>query len=478
MSADTGTDKRDETVVKKALTGIKGLDEITAGGLPRNRATLICGGPGCGKTLLSMEFIVNGIVQSAENGAYISFDESRQDLGENVASLGFDLDKMIEENTLSITDIPFHPQISGEIGAYDLSGLFAIIGHAIDSVKAKRVVIDGIDAVFSFFNNESLLRQEMKRLIVWLKEKKVTAVITCERGEGLRLISRHGIEEYVSDCVILLDQRVIEQISIRRLKIIKYRGALHGTNEYPFLVTKEGILIFPVTSMMLDHAVSNERISTGVKGLDAMLSNKGYFKGSSILISGTAGTGKSSIAAHFAAALGKAGKRCLYFAFEESADQIIRNMKSIGLDLATYVDNGLLQFHARRPTEYGVEMHLMVILDILEKFRPDGVVFDPISNLTDVAVTADIKSMFTRILNYLKKDQITTVSTNLLHDLAHSLGTDIGISSVMDTWIMMINREKDYRKERYIEIVKSRGMAHVDTLHKMRITENGFEFNQ
>jgi circadian clock protein KaiC len=459
--------------VKKSSTGIQGLDEITGGGLPKNRASLICGGPGCGKTLLSMEFICNGITKFSENGAYISFDESQRDLSENVASLGFDIEAMAKKNTLCILEVPPLPEINEELGAYELGGIYAMLNQAIDSVGAKRVVIDGLETVFSVFQNESVFRRQLRKLFTWLKERNVTALITCERGEGTVLLSRHGIEEYVSDCVILLDQRVIDQLAVRRLKIIKYRGTLHGTNEYPFLITENGISILPITSMMLNYSVSKERLSTGIDKLDSMLSEKGYFKGSSILISGTAGTGKSSIAAHLAASVCKQEKRCIYFAFEEPAEQIVRNMQSIGLDLSPYVDKGLLKFHTNRPTQYGIEMHLLSIHNIIESFKPETVVFDPISNLTDVAAAADIKSMFGRLLDHLKNKQITTLSTNLVHGEKSSLATEIGISSIMDTWILIKNSENERKKERSIEIVKSRGMTHTDRINTFEITDNG-----
>ncbi len=477
MAAKTNSERHKESGVAKAPTGINGLDEITGGGLPRNRATLVCGGPGCGKTLLSMEFIIRGITDSDESGAFISFDESRQDLAENVQSLGFDIEAMTESKQLNIITIPFPPQVAGEIGSYDLGGLIATIAHGIDSVGARRVVIDGIDAIFSFFGNESTIRRELKKLIDWLKEKKVSALLTCERGEGRMLVTRHGIEEYISDCVILLDQRIVDQVSVRRLKIMKYRGSLHGSNEYPFLVTKKGISIFPVTSTMLDYTVSKERVSTGIEDLDAMLSGKGYFKGSSILVSGTAGSGKSSVAAHFAASVCRDNKKCVYFAFEEPAAQIIRNMNSIGLDLSPYADSGLLKFHARRPTEYGAEMHLLTILDTINDFKPEAVIFDPISNLTDVAIVADVKAMFTRILNHLKNHGITSLSTNLIHGAGDPMATEIGISSVMDTWILLKITEWEERKKRSIDIVKSRGMAHADRVHGFTISDKGIVFN-
>ena len=459
--------------IKKILTGIKGMDEITGGGLPKNRTTLVCGGPGCGKTLLAMEIAVNGIVRFDENGVYISFDESKQDLVENVASLGFDIKTLIEEKKLCVIDIPQRAHIDVELGSYDLGGLFAMLSHALDSVRARRVVIDGIDSIFSVFQNEMTIRLELKKLFNWLKERDVTTIVTCERGEGKVLLSRHGIEEYTSDCVILLDQRVIDQIAVRRLKILKYRGTLHGTNEYPFLMTSNGISIFPITSMMLRYSVKNEHVPTGISGLDQMLSNKGFFKGSSILVSGTTGTGKSSIAGHFAASICKQDKRCIYFAFEEPADQIVRNMSSIGLDLSTYVNNDLLTFHASRPTEYGVEMHLLKILKILDDFKPDAVVFDPISNLTDIAAVSDIKSMLARMLDYLKNKQITILSTNLIRSTEDPMAAEVNISSLMDTCILVKNSEENRKKTRFLDIVKSRGMAHADMIHEFSITNNG-----
>jgi len=459
--------------LQKVLTGIDGLDEITGGGLPQNRPTLICGGPGCGKTLLSMEFIVNGIAHYGENGAYISFEESVQDLSKNVASLGFDIEKMVELKALSIREIALQVEPVIEAGNYDLGGLFVQIGHAIDSVKAKRVVIDGIESLFSCFFNEAVIRAELKKLFQWLKEKEVTAIITCERGEGQTLISRHGIEEYTSDCVILLDQRLIDQTSIRRLRILKYRGSLHGTNEYPFLVTRQGISILPVTSMHLDYDVSEERISTGTACLDEMLSGKGVLKGTSILISGTAGTGKSSLAAHFAASVCKQGNPCVYFAFEESAKQIARNMRSIGLDLSPYVDSGLLKFHAIRPTQYNVETHLLTMQNVIKSLSPAAVIIDPISNLTSVAVIADIKSMFARLLDSLKRHQVTTLSTDLTTGGKALETTEVGLSSIMDTWILLKNKKKKKSRERIIQIIKSRGIPHSSAINTFEITTKG-----
>src|SRR5215208_5827968 len=342
-------------VLEKCRTGIRGFDALTGGGLPRGRPTLVCGGAGCGKTLFAMEFLVRGALHYGEPGVFIAFEESSEELSQNVASLGFDLKTLEEQGLIALDHVHVERSEIEETGDYDLEGLFLRIGFAIDSIGAKRVVLDTIETLFSGFSNEAILRAELRRLFRWLKDKGVTAIITGERGEGM--LTRQGLEEYVSDCVILLDHRVDEQISTRRLRVVKYRGSVHGTNEYPFLIDEEGISVLPVTSLLLKYEVSSQRISSGIPALDKMLGGKGFFRGSSILVSGTAGTGKTSLAAYFAHETCKRKERCIYFAFEESPQQIIRNMRSIGIDLQGDVDKGLLEMHAARPTFYGLEMH-------------------------------------------------------------------------------------------------------------------------
>ncbi|MGH7832091.1 MAG: circadian clock protein KaiC, partial [Candidatus Binatia bacterium] len=358
MALSRSNDHREKTL-PKAPSGIQGLDEITFGGLPKGRPTLLCGSAGCGKTLLSMEFLIRGALRYNEPGVFVAFEETAEELAKNVASLGYDLGDLVARKKLIVDYVYLERSDIEETGEYDLEGLFVRLGHAINSIRARRVALDSLEAIFSAFSNQFILRAELRRLFRWLKEKGVTAVITAERGDGT--LTRHGLEEYVSDCVIVLDHRVNDQISTRRVRILKYRGSVHGTNEYPFLIGKEGFSVLPITSVGLQHEVSNERISSGVQRLDAMLGGKGYYRGSSILISGTAGTGKSSLCAHFVDAACRRRERCLYVSSEESPPQIIRNMRSIGLALAPWVEKGLLQFQAVRPTFYSLEMHLAIL---------------------------------------------------------------------------------------------------------------------
>jgi len=384
----------------KAPTGISGLDEITLGGLPRGRPTLVCGAAGCGKTLLAMEFLLRGAEQFGETGVFMAFEETEQDLSQNVRSLGFDLDKLVADHKIAVDYVRIEPAEIHETGEYDLEGLFLRLGMAIDSVGAKRVVLDTLEALFGGFTNQGLLRAELRRLFRWLKDKGVTAIITGERGEGS--LTRQGLEEYVSDCVILLDHRVTEQVSTRRLRIVKYRGSTHGTNEYPFLIDENGIHVLPLTSLKLNHAASTERISSGVSRLDSMLGGEGYYRGSSVLISGTAGTGKTSLSAHFANATCARGERCLYLAFEESPAQLVRNMKSIGLDLNPWIKKGLLRLEASRPTLHGIEMHLAVIHKMVNDFDPQVVIIDPVSNFSSAGSGSDAEAMVLRLIDFLK----------------------------------------------------------------------------
>ena len=459
--------------ILKAPTGIQGLDEITRGGLPHGRPTLVCGPAGCGKTLLAMEFIIKGITECNEHGVFITFDEYTRELGQNVASLGFDLDALILNNSLMVKEIDLEEQGTIEVGEFDLEGLFAQIGLSIDRVEAKRVAIDGIETLFSYFTRESTIRRELMRLFRWLKQKEVTVVITGEGSSNTRGATRHGIEEYISDCVIYLDQRIQDQIATRRLHIQKYRGSVHDTNEFPFLITGQGISVLPVTSLTLDHQASRERVSTGIQELDEMLGGQGYYRGSSILVSGTAGTGKSCLAAHFARSLAVSGKRCLYFAFEESAGQIIRNMDSMGLDLEPFMDQGLLHFHAMRPTQFGLEMHLLTMTRCIKDLQPAAVIFDPISNLTAIGEEIAIKTMFMQILDHLKQEQITALCTDLTPGGSYPESTEVGISSITDTWILLRQIQKRKTFQRSLYILKSRGMNHSGKLHPFELSSSG-----
>ena len=395
----------------KCPTGIRGLDEVTKGGLPRNRSSLVCGNTGSGKTIIGMEFLLHGALQFDEPGVFVSFEETSGELTHNFASLGFDLNDMIARSLIAVDYVFVDRTEMAETGEYDLEGLFIRLGHAIDSIGAKRVVLDTIEVLFAGLMNTAILRAELRRLFRWLKDKGVTAVITSERGDGL--LSRHGLEEYVADCVILLDLRVTEQIATRRLRIVKYRGTSHGTDEYPFLIDESGMSILPLTSLGLNHAVSDARVSSGIARLDHMLGGLGYYLGSTILVSGTNGSGKTSICANFVDAACRRGERCLYFAFEESAPQIIRNMRSIGLNLAPWVEQGLLQFHSSRPSLHGLEMHLVSMHKLIDDFKPTNVVVDPISDLTAVGSGSEAKSMLTRLIDYLKSNQITAMFSGM-----------------------------------------------------------------
>jgi circadian clock protein KaiC len=455
----------------KAPTGIEGLDDITGGGLPKGRPTLICGGPGCGKTLLACEFLVRGATQFDEPGAFISFEETGEELAQNVRSLGFDLERLIEERKLAIDYVRVERAEIAESGEYDLEGLFLRLGLAIDSVGAKRVVLDTIESLFGGFTNEALLRSELRRLFRHLKDRGVTAVITGERGE--RTFTRQGLEEYVSDCVILLDHRVIEQVSTRRLRIVKYRGTTHGTNEYPFLIDEAGFSVLPLSGLRLDHAVSDERVPTGIAGLDEMLDGKGYYRGSSILVSGAAGTGKTSLAAHFAHETARRGERCLVLAFEESPDQLTRNMQSIGVDLQPAVKKGLLRIHASRPTLHGLEMHLLQIHKMVSEFAPAAVVVDPVSNFVDSSSAIEARAMLMRLIDFLKGKRITALLTHLTTGGRAAEATDIGISSLIDTWLLVRDFEAGDERIRGLYVLKSRGMPHSKQIREFLVTSRG-----
>ncbi len=463
-------------IFPKTPSGINGLDEILEGGLPQGRPTLVCGNAGCGKTLLAMEFLVRGATQYHEPGIFMSFEESAEDLIQNVASLGFDVQKLIDEKKIFIDFVYFEKNEIEETGEYDLEPLFIRLGNAIDTIGAKRVALDTIESLFSGLSNETILRAELRRLFRWLKNRGVTSIITGESGSGSSL-TRHGLEEYVSDCVIFLDHRIIDQISTRRMRVVKYRGSVHGTNEYPFLIDDKGITVFPITSLKLDHPVSAERLSTGIERLDAMLEGKGYYKGSSILISGNPGTGKTSIAASFAEATCRKGQKCMYFAFEESPNQIIRNMKSIGVDLQPWVDKGSLHFHASRPSLFGLESHLAMMFKMIRDFQPDVVVVDPISSLVMISDQANVRSMFTRLIDSLKGLQKTSLMTALTHG-SSTEETEVGISSIMDTWILLKDIEANGERNRGLYVLKSRGMAHSNQIREFLITDQGLTLTE
>ena len=457
----------------KSLTGIQGLDEITEGGLPKGRPTLICGSAGCGKTLLAMEFLVRGATQFNEPGVFMAFEETAKDLTQNVASLGFDLDALVADKKIVLDFVYIERSEIEETGEYDLEGLFIRLGQSIDSIGAKRVVLDTIESLFAGLPNPLILRAELRRLFRWLKEKGVTAIITGERGE--ETLTRQGLEEYVSDCVIVLDHRVKDQTSSRRLRVVKYRGSTHGTNEYPFLIDEDGISIVPVTSLGLGHNTSMDRIPSGISRLDTMMGGKGFFRGSTVLISGTAGTGKSSICAHFVDAACRRGERALYFSFEESPSQIIRNMRSVGIDLEQWVKKGLLYFQATRPAFAGLEMQLTMMHKATIKFDPQVVIVDPLNGFITGDNITDVKSMLMRLVDFLKTKQISSMFTQLMSsNVAHGT-SDIAISSMVDTWLVMHDIEIGGERNRCLYIIKSRGMAHSNQVRECLITDHGVE---
>ena len=460
-------------LLSKAPTGIPGMDDITGGGLPQGRPTLVAGGAGCGKTLFAMEFLVNGATQFDEPGVFVAFEENAEELAQNVASLGFDLKKLGRQKKLLIDHVRVERGEIEETGDYDLEGLFIRLGHAIDSIGARRVVLDTIEVLFSALPNQGILRTELQRLFRWLKDKGVTAVITAERGDGS--LTRFGLEEYVADCVIVLDHRVNEQISTRRLRIVKYRGTLHGTNEYPFMIGRSGISVLPITSIGLEHQVSVERVSTGIKELDEMLGGRGFYRGTSILITGTAGTGKTTLASALVDEACRRGERCLYFAFEESTHQIMRNMRSVGIDLAPHVKKGLLHFRVARPSQYGLEMHLVSMYDLIQELKPDIVVMDPITDFSTVGNTAEIKSAVTRIVDFLKSGQITGVFVSVISGDQALDQSVVGISSLIDAWISLRNLEHNGERHRGLFILKSRGMAHSNQIRSFQLTSDGIK---
>jgi circadian clock protein KaiC len=457
--------------LRKSPTGIRGLDEITGGGLPAGRPTLVCGGAGCGKTLLAMEFLVRGATEFGEPGVFMAFEETGEELTENVASLGFDLKALVAAKKLLLDYVYVDRNEFEETGEYDLEGLFIRLGYAIDRIKAKRVVLDTIEGLFAGLPNQAIVRAELRRLFRWLKEKGVTVVMTGERGDGT--LTRYGLEEYVSDCVISLDHRVVDQVTTRRIRVVKYRGTTHGTNEYPFLIEEAGISIWPITSAQLDHKASQERIPTGIERLDTMLSGKGFYRGSSILLSGTAGTGKTSLAATFADATCRRGERCLYFSFEESPSQIMRNTSTIGLNLQEWVKKGRLGLHTVRPFSYGLETHLARKIQAITEFAPQVVIIDPISGLDTTGTPLEIKAALMRLLDWLKMKGITAMLTDLTMGGSALERTDAAISSLVDTWLVLRDLETNGERNRGLHVLKSRGMGHSNQVREFVVTDTG-----
>jgi circadian clock protein KaiC len=458
----------------KTPTGISGLDEVTGGGLPKGRPTLLCGPAGCGKTLIAMEFLVRGITEFNEPGVFVAFEETIEDLRSNVASLGFNLAKLEADGDLMLDHVTLIRGDMAETGDWDLDGLLLRLGAAVDAVGAKRVVIDTIEALFGAFSNTSILRAELARLFAFLKERGVTAVITGERGDGT--LTRHGIEEYVSDCVIVLDHRVTEQTSIRRLRILKYRGSFHGTNEYPFLIGEAGVSVLPITSLGLSHTVAEGRMPTGISRLDAMLGYGGFFKGSTVHVSGTSGTGKTTLAAQFCDATCANGQRAMFFAFNESQEEIIRNMSSVGINLRQWVDTGLLQFQCFRPSLLGLESHLFAVQKFVGEFDPEVVVMDPISDFVRLGSAEDVAALLTRQVDFLKARGVTSLFTSLT-SVRESTPVEQQMTSLVDTWLLVKTLEGNGEHNRVLYVQKARGMAHSNQIREFLLTDHGIELS-
>ena len=459
--------------LQKVPTGIHGFDEITGGGLPKGRVSLVAGSAGSGKTVFAMSFLVNGAEKYGEPGLFVSFEESSEDLEVNFASQGFDLKALEEQRLVELDHIRIERSEMEETGEYDLEGLFVRLGADIDEVGAKRVVLDTIEVLFSAFNDEVIIRAEIKRLFRWLAERGVTAIVTGESGQGE--ITRHGLEEYVADFVVVLNHLVSDETATRRLRIVKYRGSAHGTNEYSFLIDEQGVSVLPISALGLGHSAPTGRVSWGLPAFDEMFGGEGVYQGSSVLISGTAGTGKSTIAATFVDAACRRGERALYFAFEESPRQIVRNMRSVGIDLQQWLDSGLLRIHAERPQNSGLEMHLVRMNREIEEFTPAVCVIDPITNLTSIGTYSTIRGMLTRMIDALKSREITTVFTSLTSGDEQPETTDVGVSSLMDTWLLVRNLEVDGRRTRGLYVLKSRGTAHSNEVREFRLSDDGIE---
>ena len=477
MTATNSSSNRhtDGRRLRKAPTGIHGLDEITEGGLPHGRPTLVCGAAGCGKTMFAAEFLVRGAVEYDEPGVFMMFEESAAELTENVRSLGFDLEKLQKQRKIALDFVRIERSEIEETGEYDLEGLFIRLEHAIDQVGAKRVVLDTVEALFAGIPNQAVLRAELRRLFRWLKDRRMTAVITGERGENS--LTRYGLEEYVADCVILLDHRITDQVSTRRLRVVKYRGSAHGTNEYPFIIGSHGFTVVPITSMRLDHKAQTQRIGSGIAGLDEMLGGKGVFRGTSVLISGSSGTGKSSFGASFVNAACARGERALLFAYEESESQLLRNMRSIGLHLAPWQSKGMLQVHASRPTLQGMEQHLVCMYEAVRHFRPRMVVVDPISNLTMDRDDVSLKPTLMRLIDFLKQQGITGIFTSLTSDThVPRADSEVGVSSLMDTWLLLGNYQQNGERIRTVQVMKSRGMEHSNQTREFTLSGRGVTF--
>ena len=457
----------------KCPTGIKGFDQITAGGLPKNRTTLVCGSAGSGKTLLGIDFLIKGAANYNEPGIFMSFEETEDELYKDVASLSLDLQGLVSQKKILLEHVLLERRDIQELD-FNLEGMLIRLEHAIDAIGAKRVVIDSIESLFAGLADAGILRLEIKRLFRWLKNKRVTAIVTGEPGHDS--YTRHGLEEYISDCIILLDNRVNEEMAIRRIRVIKYRGSNHGTNEYPFVIDKNGLSVIPITSAGLDQPGTSKRVSTGIPSLDKMFQGGGFTKGSTILISGTAGTGKTSLAAAFAVERCKRGERCLFLSYEESSGQLVQNMSSIDINLAPLVKKELLRIVSTRPSFFGLEMHLLDLYKTIEDFKPQAVVIDPLTSLIAEGSQREIQSMVTRMIDLLKSKSITGVFTSLVSSTAQNYTSgEVGVSSLIDTWLVVRELEEDASKRRIrgLYIVKSRGMGHSSDVHKLVLSDDG-----
>ncbi|HEX7536664.1 MAG TPA: circadian clock protein KaiC [Dermatophilaceae bacterium] len=463
---------RPRVMLPKCPTGIGGFDEITEGGLPAGRPSLVCGPAGCGKSLFALQFLVNGAIRYDEPGVFLAFEESRADLVANMGSLGIDIDDLERDGRLLIDAVVLDPGTIIETGGFDLEALMVRLAYAVEKIGAKRVALDTVEALFSAFSgNPGLIRSELRRLFRWIKEQGLTAVITGERGEGM--LTRYGIEEYVSDCVVVLDHRVVQEVSTRRMRVLKYRGSLHGCNEYPFLIGADGLQVLPITSLGLQQQVSPERVSTGISGLDEMLGGMGVFRGSGVLISGTSGTCKTTLAANFANAACRSGETVLFFSFEESPAQLLRNMASVGLDLAGWVEQGLLHLHCQRPTALGLETHLATMQHLVQEVAPTLVVIDPVSSLARSGSGLDASAMLMRQVDYLKAGGITAVFTSLIEGGTELERTDQNISSLVDTWLLVRTLIGNGERNRGLYVLKSRGMAHSNQIREFLVSSSG-----
>ena len=454
-------------------TGVKGLDDVLGGGIPQGHAMLLVGKPGTGKSILSMEYLLHGIELHKENGVYISFEESEKQIISNAASFGWKFEEMVKKNKLAISYIDMQPEQMRTVGDYDLSALILRVKGAIKKVNARRVVIDGINNLLSTFDDERIIRSDLLRLIREIKEVNATIFITGERGHDSW--SKMGFEEYLADGLMHLDNRTDGNYQTREIQVVKCRGINHYTGKSPFIINSEGMSIRPLITADFDYKVLKSRVSTGIADIDNMLGGKGLYRGSTVYITGPSGAGKTSISSSFANGACSRGERALFLAFEESSDQIIRNMKSIGLSLDKWVNEKLLYFYTARATTNSLEGHLDNIMTMVREVEPTCVVLDPISAFRPIANENETKLMLIRLNDYLRARKITTVFTALSSDGEYSEHADVQLSSIADTWIVV--RIMDYKGERnnVMQLMKSRGMSHSRQMKEMYFTGNGLK---